>query len=108
MENKEEIKKLGLEIKSMANRMFEQQNKPLEYKGVMPHFSKRSERLGLSLSLFADELEKLGLIKIILSPSNKRWIFSADSKLSFDQMFQIVLDEENKSQLEKDLKKLQA
>lgn len=78
----------------------------MTYKAIFPSYAPRAKKLGLELSQFTEALEQLGLIKVIMAPSGKRWVFSTDSKLSENDMIRAVLEEENQLQIGKDLKKL--
>jgi hypothetical protein len=56
----------------------------------------------------SNHLAELGFIKIAITPTGKRWVFSTDAGLSDEQISEIVQSEEQKLEIEKEIKRMKA
>ena len=73
-----EMQKIGQGIKSELDKFFAQWGLGLLYRNVFTKYSATANKLGISVSVFSDEMESLGFCRITRTPTGKRYVFPVE------------------------------
>lgn len=106
-ELKNEIERTGKSLQALLDSHFKQWQTGLPFKTVLSPYSTRAKTLGFGgVSELAQELEKQGFIKVLSSPSGKRFVFSTKCSMSKDEIHDWLQTQELMNETEREMKKL--
>ncbi len=99
--NAETLARLGVGIKAQLDSHFTQWNAGLPFKTIISKHSVKARSMSLTVDELAIALEKEGFIKVLSTPSGKRYVFSGSVPLEPNQLNDLIQAQEEIRELSK-------
>lgn len=99
------IEQIGKEIQSRLNKHFEQWAGALQFRFVMSNQAYRAKALKIDVGTLANELEEMGFIKVLNTPSGQRFVFSGNCPWGMEEMQNWLQEQEIHKESQKEFKK---
>lgn len=93
--NKDELTRLGTGIKAQLDSHFKQWNAGLPFKTIISKHSVKAKSMSLSVDELAMELEANGYIKVLSTPTGRRYVFSGTVPLEPDELNDLIQMQES-------------
>jgi len=99
------LDEIGKETQLRLSKHFEQWKAGLQFRFVLSSQAYRAKALGMDVGAMSSELETLGYIKVLNTPSGQRFVFAGDCEWSNEEMQNWLQEQEMLKESQKEFKK---
>lgn len=89
---KKEVARKGASIQKQLTEHYAQWASGMEYRNIFPPLSKQIKGMGLSIMEFAYMLQDEGFIKLVNTPSGKKYVYAGDCPLTNEEINAQLMD----------------